>query len=360
MSTPCYVTPTSELSPASPMVAESAASLVCHGWHPRSRALLFRVLRFVTTEDALLRYRRHLAVAPHLAAYVEEVHIVYNPKYAKLVEAFPKWLGIYFPRLRAVFVKLQTSERLNMHHFFCLPSARNTSEFEGLLFPYPNARVLTLHLVSWVDNTVRFQGKGLPRPLKTPLSLTELRLMHHGSGETILVLEFQEDYPLNILEFPCLDVLHLEIFMVPTIASIFGDKDSSPDVPYSEMVSMIPRLLRRLNAIKLCILRLSFSAPDIDQEPHSFLEHLTAICDPMEELVLGSWFPNLKTIMFDLGCRTRDIPSWQSNITNCFPKLEKIVSIQVIPHDHMRLAFTKAGRSEDIRSDLQPEFYYGM
>ena len=146
-----------------------------------------------------------------------------------------------------------------------------------------------------------------------------------------------EDYPLNVIEFPQLDVLHLEIIMVPTVTTIFADKDSDPDVPYSEIVSMIPRLLRRINAVKLRILRLSFAAPDIDEAPpQSFLQHLIGICDPMEELVLGSWFPNLKAITFDLGCRARDIPSWQSQITKCFPKLEKIVSIQVIPHDHMR------------------------
>ena len=227
MSAPRCVFPASEVSPASTEVAEStfpleiyehildfvgadidlcgwkrtlaSASLVCHGWHPRSRALLFRVLRFlVGDEDTLLRYRSHLAVAPHLAAYVEEVRILHGPEYCRLLEAFPRWLGIYLPRLRAVFVKLPTSVRLNMHHFFCLPSARiqsvttleydciylqNTSELEGLLFPYPNARILTLHLVSWADNTARFKGKGLLRPLKTPLSLTELRLMFDGSGE---------------------------------------------------------------------------------------------------------------------------------------------------------------------------------
>ena len=226
MSAPLCVASPSELSPVSPMPAEStfpleiyehildfvgadidlcgwkrtlaSASLVCHGWHPRSRALLFRVLRFVTTEDALLRYRFHLAAAPHLATYVEEIRIVHEPEESRLLEAFPRSLGIYFPHLRAVFVRLQTSHVLDMHRFFCLPSARvrsvttleydyiciqNTSELEGLLFPYPNVRVLTLHLVWWEDNTKKFQGKGLPRPLKAPLALTELRLMFHGHGQ---------------------------------------------------------------------------------------------------------------------------------------------------------------------------------
>ena len=135
---------------------------------------------------------------------------------------------------------------------------------------------------------------------------------------------------------PSLDVLHLEIFAAPTVTTFFRDKDGDPDVPYSEMVFMIPRLLRRLNAVGLRVLRLSFADPDIDPAPHSFLAQLAAICDPMEELILGSCLPNLKAITFDLGCRNRDIPSWQSKVTKCFPKLEHIVSIQVIPHDPIR------------------------
>ena len=174
-------------------------SLVCHGWHPRSRALLFRVMRFCSeSEETFLRYRNHLTVAPHLAAHIEEVRIVHSPQFARVLEAFPRWLAIYLPRLRAVFVKVNGSDPLNMHHFFCLPGARvqgvrtleydhialqNTSELEGLLFPYPNARVLTLHQVWWADFTDRLQGKGLPRPLKVPLVLAELRIMHLGTGE---------------------------------------------------------------------------------------------------------------------------------------------------------------------------------
>ena len=177
----------------------ASASLVCHGWHPRSRALLFRVLRFVTAdEDKLLRYRCHLAVAPHLAAYVEEVRIIHESEESRVLEAFPRWLGIYLPRLKAVFVKLQIPHCLNMHRFFCLPAARlrsvrtleydyiclqNTSELEGLLLLYPNTCILTLHLVWWANNTKKFQGKGLPRPLKAPLALTELRLILDGYGE---------------------------------------------------------------------------------------------------------------------------------------------------------------------------------
>ena len=125
--------------------------------------------------------------------------------------------------------------------------------------------------------------------------------------------------------------------MVPTATTIFEDKDGDPDVPYSEVVSMIPRLLRRLNAVRLRILRLSFAAPDIDQAPpQSFLQHLIGICEPMEELILGSWLPNLKAITFDLGCQSRDIASWQFKITKCFQKLEKVVSVRVMAHDHMR------------------------
>lgn len=175
------------------------ACLVCRGWHPRSRALLFRVLRFLAAdEDTLLRYRSHLAVAPHLATYVEEVRLIHRPHYSRLLEVFPRWLAIHLPRLKTLYIKIKSSNPLNMHHFFCLPGTRirsvrtleyddiylqNTSELEGLLFPYPNARVLTLHLVSWIDNTNKFKGKGLPRPLKTPLALTELRLMFRGYGQ---------------------------------------------------------------------------------------------------------------------------------------------------------------------------------
>ena len=99
---------------------------------------------------------------------------------------------------------------------------------------------------------------------------------------------------------------------------------------------MIPRFLRCLSAVRLSILRLSFSAPDINRAPDVFLEHLVAIGDSMEEMVLGSSFPNLKAVTLDLECRTRDIPWWQSRITKCFQKIAKVVSVQVIPHDNIR------------------------
>ncbi len=104
----------------------ATTSLVCHGWHPRSRALLFRVLRFnvAANEETLLCYRNHLAIAPHLAAYVEEVRLVHQPDNGRLLESFPRWLAIYLPRLRAVFIKIHIFAPLAMHHFFCLPSAR--------------------------------------------------------------------------------------------------------------------------------------------------------------------------------------------------------------------------------------------
>ena len=174
-------------------------SLVCHGWHPRSRALLFRILRFVAAdEETLLQYQHHLTVASHLAAYVEEVRIVHRPEHGRILESFPRWLGIYLPRLSAVFVTVESPIYLNMHRFFCLPGARvqsvttleyvyialwNTSELEALLFPYPNARVLTLHLVQWAALTDGSAKRGLPRPLKVPLALTELRIMLDGTGE---------------------------------------------------------------------------------------------------------------------------------------------------------------------------------
>ncbi len=152
----------------------------------------------------------------------------------------------------------------------------------------------------------------------------------------ILVLE---DHPLDVIEFPCLDVLYLEIFAVPGLITTFEDKDGDRTIPYAEVVSLIPRLLSRLKAVRFSVLKLGFSAPDIDQAPDTFLDHLRAIHDPMEEMILGSCFPNLKAITFDLGPRpTRDIPSWQSRITKCFPKLEKVVSVQVVPYDNMRYA----------------------
>ena len=147
-----------------------------------------------------------------------------------------------------------------------------------------------------------------------------------------------EDYPLSVIEFPCLDVLHLEIFLVPTTSTTFKDHDDNPYVPYDEVVSLIPRILRRINAVKLSILRLSFSARDINPKaPDEFLECLTASMGySLEEMVLGSWFPNLKAIMLDLGGWTGDIPSWQSTIPKCFPKLAKVISIQVIRHNDVR------------------------
>ena len=117
---------------------------------------------------------------------------------------------------------------------------------------------------------------------------------------------------------------------------------------------MIPRLLRRLSAVRLSILRLSFSAPDINQAPDAFLEHLFAIGDSMEDMVLGSWFPNLKVVMFDLGCPTRDIPSWQSRITKCFRKLEKVVSVQVIPGDHIRYVVIAVCQGLGLYSPRRP------
>lgn len=145
-----------------------------------------------------------------------------------------------------------------------------------------------------------------------------------------------EDHPLSVIELPHLYFLHLEIFMVPECATIFEDKDGGPTVPYAEVVSLIPRLLRRLHAVGLRLLKLSFAAPDIDQAPDAFIDYLTAIRDSMEEMIVGpySGFPNLETITFDLGSRTRDIALWQSRITKCFPRLERVIS--VLPHDNMR------------------------
>nr|VWO95686.1 Uncharacterized protein [Ganoderma boninense] len=345
----------------------ASTSLVCHGWHPRSRALLFRVLRFgVADEETLRRLRDHLLVAPHLAVYVEEVRLIHRPEFSRLLDSFPRWLAVYLPRLGAIFVKAEGSRTLDMHRFFCLPSVRETSEFEGLLLPYPNARVLTLHQVVWVDRTSRWKGKGFPRPFRVPLALTELRLMLNANGSRnihivnrlnfeylfqackitlsklllnlapvrILTLQFQDAYPLNVIEFPHLDDLHLEIFMAPGLETRFRDGDRKPIMPYAEVISLIPRLLRRLNAVQLRILRLSFSAPDIDLAPDAFLDHLKAIHEPMHEMIRSSWFPRMKVITFDLGHRPRDIPSWQSRITTeCLPELGKVVSIQVIPHD---------------------------
>ncbi len=157
------------------------------------------------------------------------------------------------------------------------------------------------------------------------------------------------------------------MFVVPGRITRFKDKDYGPTILHAEVISLIPCLLRRLNAVRLRVLNLGFSAPNIDQAPDAFLEHLSAINDPMEEMLLNSYFPNLKAITFDLGPRpTQDIPSWQSRITKCFPKLEKVVFIQVVPHDNMRYAihvafdqdFTHRIDSEDIRSDRRAEFYY--
>lgn len=159
----------------------------------------------------------------------------------------------------------------------------------------------------------------------------------------------------------------MEIFYRPGVITRFHDKKNGPALSYAEIVSTIPHLLRRLNAARLCILKLGFSAPDINQASDAFLEHLNAIREVMEEMILGSRFPTLKAIIFDLGL-TRDIPLWQSRISECFPKLKEVVSIQVIPHDSIRFVthiainrdFQCHSRtsSEDIRSDGRAEFYY--
>ncbi|KAM5540556.1 hypothetical protein V8D89_005785 [Ganoderma adspersum] len=374
-----------------------STSLVCHSLYPRSRVLVFRTLRFIEADvAALIRYRCHLFIAPHLAAYVEEVRLTHRGEYSNLLELFPSCLATHLPRLRRVFVNTSHSTPLTMHRFFCLPGIRvptvtaleyediglpNTAELDGLILPYPNVQVLTLHRVWWVDLTEEFGDKGLPRPLKAPLAkLTELRLTHFGDGANIihlvnrlgyeqlletcrgtlsrlllniipirvLVLQFKEDYPLGIIEFPRLDILHLEIFTRPENETEVYDTYDADVVPYTEIISVIPRLLYRLAAVRLHTLDLHFAFPDVNQSPDAFLGHLATIRKPIEEIVLGSRFPNLKHIIFDLGLQERDVPWWKRRIAKCFPGLDKLDCLQVKPHDNM---------SEEIRRDVL-HFYY--